>query len=243
MIDILVPVLNRPNNVVPFLDGLRANTQVKVRVIFLCSIGDEDEIRACSASGEDVRVCAWASDHDYPRKMNYGFTVGSNPWVFLGADDIEFQPGWDTNALMAAEKTGALVVGLNDMAHPDVKKGRTSTHPLVNRRYVTEQGAALDGPGVLIHEGYDHNYSERELNCLAQSRLVWTFARNACVKHKHPAWGTADIDDTYIKGRRSIGVDHQLFLTRSFQWGGVGLTPSEKNHSRRFVRRAQRLAR
>lgn len=241
MIDVFVPVLGRPDNVQSLLESLHANSEIPHRVLFMCSPGDEAQIEVCMRSGEDVRVVSWDPAHaDYPKKMNAAFRETSNPWMLLGADDISFEKGWDTEALHVAERTSAAVVGTNDVAHPDVRRGLTSTHPLVSRRYVTEYGGSLDGPGVLIHEGYDHNYCERELVGLAQSRQMWAFARKSIVRHRHPCWGTAPIDDTYRKPQASIGLDHQLFLTRSNLWGGVGLTRRELASAPRFRRRAMR---
>lgn len=242
MIDVLVPVLGRPQNVQPLVESLRSNSTIPHRILFLVSPRDTEQLQACMASSEGVHVVSWDPGHgDYAKKMNAGYRETSDEWMLLGADDISFQRGWDVEALTVAERSGASVIGTNDMAHPDVRKGLTSTHPLVRRRYITEQGGSLDGPGVLIHEGYDHNYSERELIGLAQSRKTWAFARGSIVRHRHPCWGTAPEDDTYRRPQATIGRDYALFMTRSFHWGGAGLNGRERANARRFHRRSARV--
>lgn len=222
MIDVLVPVLGRPQNAASLVKSFREAAGAWAGLHFLCSPGDDEQIDACRATGENVIVVAWAPGRrsDYPRKMNRGFAATSSEFALLGADDIEFRYGWWQEALRVAEETGACIVGTNDLANPQVKRGNSSTHPLVRRSYVEEQGGSLDGPGILLHEGYDHNWVEVELNQLAQARDCWAFAKDALVVHRHPLWRTASDDDTYRKGRANEREDRRLFIERSRSWQG-----------------------
>ncbi len=220
MIDILVPVLGRPQNAQPLVDSIRATTSVEHEIHFLCSHGDEQQIAASFVIDySTVHIMLFpAGRHDYPRKINAGYRETIAPWLLLAADDLDFQPGWDTEALRVAEETGAGVIGTNDCANPSVKKGLFSTHPLVRRTYIDEQGGSLDGPGVLLHEGYDHNMTDVELCELAQARQQWAFAADARICHRHPGFGTAPQDATYLKGRRFLARDRQTFKARQQQW-------------------------
>lgn len=238
MIDILIPVLARPQNARPMIESLRQATVVEYRVLFLCSLGDDEEIDACHETGCEIFIDDFGERGQYPRKMNAGFRLTEHPFLLLGADDIEFQPGWDVEVLRVAQETGAGVIGTNDCANPQVMRGHFSTHPLVRRSYVDEQGGSLDGPGVLIHPGYSHNFCERELAHLAQSRGQWVFASESKIVHRHPCWGTAPEDDTYRKGVANMGEDQWLFWDRAQQWGGVGLLPQEISWIKR-TRRAR----
>lgn len=232
MIDVLCPVLGRPQNAAPFIASLREATTVPWTAHFLCSSDDQAQIVACGEIAlRDERVlchiCPWpAGRSDYARKMNYGYSLGQAEWMLLAADDISFRPGWDELALHHADR--ADVIGTNDLANSAVKAGRTSTHPLIRRRYVTEVGAAADGPGVLIHEGYDHNFTEREVVGLAQARGVWAFAKDSEIPHRHPLWRSAPWDDTYRKGQRFFRDDQRLFMSRAHLWRYKGLNPAER---------------
>jgi len=237
VIDVLIPVLARPQNAEPLIVSLMQSSSVSCRTLFLCSEGDEAQIEACLATGEDVLVADFGEQHQYPKKMNKGFERTEQPFLLLASDDLDFKQGWDELTLQMAEATGAGVIGTNDKANRLVVKGQFSTHPLVRRSYVEEQGGSLDGPGILVSESYDHNFVDRELCHLAQARKQWAFAQNAEIVHRHPAWGTAPQDATYEKGRLNFGVDQELFWDRAEQWGYVGLLPQELSIIRRRRRR------
>jgi hypothetical protein len=213
VIDILVPVLGRPWNVEPFMAALTSATRNPFEVWFLCSPEDGDEIKAVMSTNAQVVVMDFpAGPGDYAKKMNWGFSISHAPWILLGADDITPDPGWDEKALACAGEHG--VIGTNDMASAHVMSGASSTHPLVRRDYISERGGSLDGPGVLIHPGYDHNFSERELVELAQARGEWVFCREAVIRHRHPVWGTVEWDDTYRKAMANFDQDSRLFSSR-----------------------------
>lgn len=230
MIDVLVPVLDRPQNALPLVESFRAHSSGEIT--FLCSPEDSEQIAACEATGERTVVVDFQpGPGDYARKMNYGFEHTERPWVFLGADDIEFTPGWSEALILDAD-----VIATNDLANGSVKRGEFGTHCLVSRRYVTDEGASADGPGVLVHEGYDHNFPDRELCGLARSRRVYAFAKHSIVRHRHPLWKTATWDDTYRKGFSKFHQDRDLFLERAHLWGYVGLSSQERNLAQRRQR-------
>lgn len=228
VIDVLVPVLRRPQNAARLYSSLRDATAAEYRLLFLCSPGDNDEIEACIQTGADVIVVDFdPGPGDYARKMNAGFRLSLSEWVFLGADDIEFSPGWLSEALA---QTGS-VIGTNDMANGSVKRGEFSTHMLVSRRYVMAEGASADGPGILCHEGYDHNFPDREICGLARHRGEWAFARHSIVRHRHPLWQTAPDDSTYQKSLRHFHQDQRLFWSRSHLWNYEGLSAMERQRA------------
>ena len=229
MIDILVPVLSRPHNAAPLVENIRANTTEKHRIVFLCSKGDTDQIEACVDAGASGILMDTPAGHaDYAQKINHGFRYTQNEWVFMAADDVRFEPRWDTHALRAAGDKYH-VIGTNDLANSQVQRGLFGTHCLIRRRYVTEQGATADNtPGVVLHEGYDHNFVDRELCHVAQSRGVFAFARHARVRHYHPLWRTAPHDATYRKALKNFRQDQRLFLSRAHLWGFTGLSDPER---------------
>ena len=242
MIDILVPVLGRPGNVDSLIESIYRTTSVPHKVWFLTSPDDEAQREACLAT--DERIIEVEGKHNqYPRKMNVGFRASTESFVLLAADDIDFQADWDTIALTMAEETGAGVIGLNDLANKQVMKGVWSTHPLVRRSYIMEQGGSLDGPGTLLHEGFDHNFVERELCGLAMQRGKWDFAPEAKVKHRHPIYRTATEDETYKKGQSTFRQDQLLFLERAKLWGEHGLLPGERAAIRQQEQQARRRRR
>lgn len=213
MIDVLVPVLGRPHHVTQMALTLDKGDG---ELLFLCSPEDGEGLEAAHATGARVVVMEWeAGPGDYARKINRGYALTSAPYVFQAATDLLFHPGWAEAALQVAERSGAGVVGTNDLANPMVMRGRHSTHSLVRRQYVEEEGGGWDGPGVLLHEGYDHQYVDNELVVAAMQRGRWAFARNSVVQHLHPVFGHGDRNDpTYVKAMRAGVEDGRLYRDR-----------------------------
>ena len=160
--------------------------------------------------------------------MKSDATSRRSEWIFMGADDLRFEPRWDTAAIKAAGDP-VHVVATNHMANGQVKRGQFGTHCLIRRRYITEQGGTPDqGPGVVLFDGYDHNFVDRELCHTAQHRGCYVFARHSHVPHYHPLWRTAPQDKTYQKALRHFREDQHLFLSRAHLWGHAGLSAHER---------------
>jgi len=216
---VLIPVLGRPQNAAKVSNSLRAASPT-VRLVFICSPGDEDEIAACRETGADVLVADWDPGRaDFAKKIALGYRETREAWIFQGADDITFEKGWDEALRQEHEATGALVIGTYDGGNPAVKKGRHSTHTLIARTYCDDPGASFDGPGTVFSDAYDHQCTDNELIFLAQERGVWAFCREARVTHHHPFWpGGPAMDATYEKGLAQGRQDIRLFAARRRDW-------------------------
>jgi len=231
VISILIPVLARPQNAKPVVDSIRAHTTVEHEIIFICSRGDVAQINACYDTAASIVVTTWeAGPGDAAKKWNLGFAHSKGEVVFCAADDVEFTPGWDTEALRVAESTGASVIGTNDDANPLVKRGKHSTHTMVRRSYVEEHGLTWDNiPGLIYCEEYDHQSIDQELVYLARERGIWAFARNSVVKHNHPIYDkTVRRDSTYDKALARGHEDLMLFRERLRT-----LSPTSERRTRR----------
>lgn len=215
MIAILVPVLNRPQNVQPFLESV-ANTQEEHKVYFICSPGDRAEIKECEQSGAEVfKFHRKAGPGDFAQKINFAFDNTTEDFLFQGADDIRFRPGWDRQALRLSRKVHGGVIGTNDLWNPDVKRGRNSTHTLFARSYIEEFGSGTaDNTGRVFCELYDHQYVDVEFIHTAKMRRRFVFSRNSIVEHLHPHWKRAEMDATYEKATRHTAQDRRLFMDR-----------------------------
>lgn len=219
MIDILIPVLNRPHRAVPLAENIHEATVNEHRIYFLCSADDDDQIVESRKAGLVIHTKRAAGPGDYAMKINLGYRETKFPWIFLGADDLCFCPGWDVHALATAEATGASVIGTDDLGNPTVQRGDHATHLLVRRSYVDERGASWDGPGVVYHEGYDHQFVDSEVVHLAKKRGVWAFSRSSKVEHMHTFWGKSERDATYDKALAKSHEDNRLWAQRRRQYG------------------------
>jgi len=218
MIDILIPVLGRPERAKPVHQSIWHNSALPRTVIFLCSRGDEAEIEACKQTGAIVHLID-GGDHEYARKINAGCLLDftKNQWVFLGADDLDFHPRWDMAAMQVYADTGKRVIGTNDLCNPTVMRGLHSTHSLVHKSYVED--GTIDEPGKLLHEGYHHNYCDTEFIETARMRGEWAFSPDSYVEHLHWICGKGEKQDSiYEKGQKDYHSDGRLYATRRKLW-------------------------
>lgn len=213
MIDILVPILGRAPH--GMLRSLEYATETPYAVFLICSPGDDEMIEGCRATGHTTWVMEWEADRaDFAKKINWAYTHTDQPWIFQGADDIRFSPGWDTEALRVASLHQAGVIGTNDLHNPSVKARLHSTHSFIRRSYIEEYGGTFDNTGIVFSERYDHQYVDNELIALAKLRNQWAFADNSIVEHIHPVWGMTEWDPTYNKAFREAEGDRRLFASR-----------------------------
>jgi hypothetical protein len=211
---VLTPVLGRPERAAPVAASIRASDD-RAEPLFLCSPGDDDEIAACRDSGWTIVVPWECGPADYGRKMNRGVELARSygfDWAFLGADDLVFHPGWLDQCLRVWERTGACVVGTNDMGNQRVISGRHSTHTLVHVDYL--DCGTIDEAGKILHEGYGHSFCDDEFVQTAQMRGTYVHAGEAFVEHQHPNWGKGEDDATYRKGMSSFDADRRLYERR-----------------------------
>lgn len=223
---VLVPVLARPGRVRPLAHSLVSSTAQEVEdgwqveLVFVCSPEDRREIAAVRKQEHAPLVVDWpAGPGDYARKINHAARLADATWLFLGADDLRFFTGWLRACISTHIRTGALVVGTNDLGNPLVMRGGHATHSLVNRDYL-EQGT-VDESGLLLHEGYGHNWVDNEFVETARARKTFAFARDAGVEHLHPIWRKGTDDATYRRGQASYQDDRRLYQRRRELWSGL----------------------
>jgi hypothetical protein len=238
---IVVPLWRRTEN----LDRLLASVWATVpdaEVVCVVSPDDAPVLAWCNEPHDSIRgwvhpiLAQWpgGSPGDYSRKINTGYRASFlRPFIFTGADDIEFQPGWYEAArdLVVDEEESAThdlpmigVVGTVDDCNPRTFDGSHSTHSLVARWYA-DLGGCVDQSGVIYHEGYAHEYCDDELVQTAKMRLTYAHAFDAHVTHHHPMAGRAEDDDTYRTGRSRTPQSRALYRARRRLWGEADAQP------------------
>lgn len=210
---VIVPVLGRPGNAAPFMASLRGSGAHPATAYAITDKADTETAQAWRDAGAQVVVIEDGPPGTFAEKVNIGYKVTSQPWLFLTGDDVRFHPGWLDQAQHAA-RDGADVVGTNDMHNPRSLAGEWSPHLLVRRAYVDEMGASWDGPKVVAHEGYRHNFPDDEIVTVARRRGAWVMASHSKVEAMHPMWGNAADDATYALGREHFEQDKALFEAR-----------------------------
>lgn len=202
---ILIPTRGRTDR----WPQLVENAQHPDATIYL--IVEEDEFRHIAGATVMTRPGGYGK---YTAAANDGYRRTREPIIFSAADDLNFHPGW-LEAARAKLDDRIRVVGTNDLGNPATLAGESSTHHLIDRRYLDDVGGVFDeGPGSFLHEGYDHNYNDTEFIETAKLRGVWSPCLEAVVEHMHPLWGKGQDDAGYQRSRGSIGGDTDLFTQR-----------------------------
>lgn len=205
---VLVPVLRRPHRVKPLLDSLERTT-TGYRVLFVADPDDPEEIEAIREQGEWPLLRGGT----YGRKINEAVEATTEPLLFLGADDLEFKPGW----LEAAKRHlgRAHVVGVNDLIERE-RRPEHATHFLLTREYAQEPNAS--GHRGPLCEVYRHWFVDDELIHTATRRGTYAYAPDSHVEHLHPQAGKALDDRTYRLGRENKTDDRRIFRQRVRKW-------------------------
>lgn len=214
---IIVPTLGRPDSLAPLVASLRGATPAVYRLCLVVDPDDEATHTALASLSAAPEVFVVEAAGTYPAKTNAGAKATTEPLLVPTADDVVFHPGWYEAALPHFER-GAQVVGTSDLT-PATRNGKHTTMPILTRSYLEDPGAAYGETGVVFHEGYHHNFVETELWQLACHRGVAAFESRAVIEHRHPSWGTAEVDDTYRRGALTgWDADKALFEERLARW-------------------------
>ena len=212
---ILVPMLGRAHTITPLVESITSTTPGAV-VVFVCTAGDRDVIDTATATGATVLTMAPRVRGDYAAKINHGYRCTTQRLLFTGACDLRFRPGRFDAA--TAKLTGGIgVVGTNDLGNRRVTSGRHATHSLVTRAYADEYGT-IDHPGVILHEGYVHEFVDDELVGTARHRGAFAMALDSHVEHLHPDWGKADYDAMYRAQKTRLNESRALYAKRRRLW-------------------------
>jgi len=216
-VDIIIPTLKRPGNVLVVTDDIRRYTPRRsYRITFVTDEDDAktNEVIQTLVAGLDVNRIVRSGT--FPKKINTAVAVTEGDWVLCCGDDVKFKPGW-YEATVEATKLDKAVIGTNDKT-PRTRNRDHATAQLVRRDYIEHPGAAWREPGHVFHEGYHHQYADNELCNLAWKRGEWHFADDIVIEHPHPVWGTREWDEVYRLGQSNGLRDKRLFRQRHRLW-------------------------
>ncbi len=202
---ILIPLM-RPHRIALVVQSIVDSTQSYSIVVV--ATGE------CADAARSLPVTLIEDDGGtYPVRINKAFHACTEPYVFLGADDLSFRAGWFESAMIKMNEVNG-VVGINDLHN------MAGVHFLVSRYYINECGGTGDGtPGVVLCEEFSHQYCDDELRHVAQYRNRWAFAKEAVVEHLHPGAGKAPSDPIYVMGNAAGAHDREVFMRRRHMWG------------------------
>ena len=209
---VLVPVLNRPQNVAPLVESW-AKSGTPGILVLLVSAGDSAEdaaaIKAAETNGR-VEHFRPVGCHTWPEKISAGVECFRGDWFLLAADDVTFEPGW-WEATERFRAGGYQVIGTNDGVNPRCSiSGIHTTHPLVHRDF-----HAMGHPTSPVWPEYSHWYCDDELVQTAKARGVWAWCEQARITHHHPYFDeSVPMDATYELGEKNRDADFALWAER-----------------------------
>ena len=210
---VLIPTYQRSDRVLSLTQNVITSGH-GIIPYFICERDDKASIEAV-VSTPGANLIVNRRSHNYAGAINTGVTETDEPFVFAGADDVRFHEGWFDHAVALMD--GQIeVVGTNDLGNPDVLAGTHATHYLVSRNYATQ--GVVDQLGIMLHEGYDHNYTDTEFIQTAIARGKFQPCLQAEVEHLHVAWGKATHDAGYTKSFAQAHVDAQRYAERKHLW-------------------------
>jgi len=198
-VDVIVPAL-RPRNVSRLFESFDATNDGTADLIVV-------------ERGDPTRTFA--------ENVNVGVGLSTADWVLVVGDDVEFTPGWLDAIRDLSDRFD--VIGTNDsepgrVRNPDVAAGRHADHFAVRRSYIDEEGASLEGAGILMPEVYGHWYVDKEVIELAKVRGVYGHAHECRIIHHHPGYdGREDLreaDPVYMRAVGSSEKDRKTFMSR-----------------------------
>jgi glycosyltransferase involved in cell wall biosynthesis len=218
---IIVPLWRRTKNIGRVYESAWAATP-DAQILFVVSEGDHAVLEVIDelVDAEYLLVGGPGGEAgDYARKINAGYRASALDWVFTGADDLIFHPGWYEAARdVALIDTG--VIGTVDLCNGRTINGEHSTHSLVARWYA-DFGGSMDADHMIYHEGYVHEYCDDELVQTAMMRGAYAHAFDAVVEHRHMLIDPALDDPVYRHGRRFTRLSRRLYLRRKMLWGNL----------------------
>lgn len=218
-IAVVIPTL-RPQRAAPLAENLTRATNASCALYFVVEGNDVATIAAVEEAGLEPIVNEGAGN--YAACINTAFRRTTEPFLFIGADDIEFADGCFESALESFGDDTVGVVGAND---PEHLKRDHADHYMIRRRYIDEFGGSFD-PGVLVLYEYQHAFTDVELISVAKIRGAYRFDPAFDVIHHHPGWvfraGVNEesplYDDVYRKGNAGFADDVATFARRSRPW-------------------------
>ena len=209
MIDVLIPTYKRPQKVRFLIENIK-KTSSKISPLFIIHPSDTETEQILIEKNQNYIKTFL----EYIGCINLGVKKTSNPFIFCGADDIEFTKDWDLKLLKVMKDKKIMVTGGTDDWTVS-QSGVHISHPMVRRTYL-DYGAYWNATSKdLYSPEYKHYQADIELEQLAHFRGVIKVCKNCTIHHHHYVNGKTQIDETYTKSRdKHIKNDTDIYLKR-----------------------------
>ena len=190
------------------VDSIQATTE-SYRIVVMAATGE------CAETAKALGTVDVIEDGGgtWSQRINHGFKMTTEPYIFTCGDDLVFHPGWYEAAMRCMDQIpGGGVVATNDLHNP------AGVHFLVSRDYINTFGGYKDGQGIVFFEGFRHQYSDDAIRQTARSRGKFMYCEDSRTEHMHPGAGKGPMDATYQLGESTAGHDGQVFRENAELW-------------------------
>lgn len=172
-------------------------------------------------AGTDDYEIVWKEDEDRigcPKMVKNLVERSKGDKVCFLGDDTEPQKDFLKNALQAMESSGKYLIGMRD------NRSDHMAHWLADKRLLPIIG------GEFFHTEYLHNFCDDELRHRAQRAEQFQWCYESIVLHNHPVYGTADLDEDYIRvlNKERFAIDNKLFQQRNCTMSAVIIVKNEE---------------
>lgn len=150
---------------------------------------------------------------EYVEAINFGYKNTTEPYIFCGADDIEFTKDWDIKLVKNFEDEDINITGgIDDWICS--RAGIHISHPLVRREYIKKIGGCLGQKDAIYYSGYKHYHCDIELEQVAWSRGCIKVDEKVTIKHNHFVNNKVENDATYQRSYQMLRADTELYNLR-----------------------------
>jgi glycosyltransferase involved in cell wall biosynthesis len=211
-IAVLIPTYHRYKKLEPLVKNL-FSCSTEAEAYFVIDPDDQDSRMTLNALSKRYPLHIFMCKGEYVEAVNEVYKITREPFIFCGADDIEFTQGWDKKLLKSIE--GYQVTGGVD-DWPVSQSGCHTSHPLIRRTYIDETGTSLGHPGFVYNPERKHFHVDIEMEQLAWHRGVIKINRDCIIHHHHWVNKQVEDDDTYKHSRTVIASDTEHY-NRTFK--------------------------
>lgn len=167
----------------------------------------------CADASRDLNVTLLEDDGGtWPQRINAGYRVTTEPYIFTAADDLLFHAQWFPPILREQEAMGGGVTATNDLYNLN------GVHFVIARSYIETFGASADGPGTVMCDAYAHQFCDDECRAVAKKHGKWMVVQDSVVEHLHVGAGKSPMDDVYRLGESTGNQDSAVFHSRAHLW-------------------------
>lgn len=198
----IIPTYKRVDKLLEFINNFDG-TSTDATLYFVVTPEDKKSQRVLERLGQHYFVV----EGEYRAAINYGFCLTTEPFCLFAADDVVFQPGWDTRLLELTADTSKWVFGGIDSWEVSQTMLHLS-HPLVRRSHFTE---------LPYYGDYQHYQEDVEMIQRAFKDNGIVIIPEILLEHPHPYNDNKpkeDYDETYLHSMVQAKRDNDIYNRR-----------------------------